>query len=141
MDTPLQERDLSSEFSFRTSRSSGSGGQNVNKVSTRVELIFFIGSSALLDEKEKELLLKQLKSRIRKNGALHLFCQEGRSQYTNKKRVIARFYKLLEDSLKRRKKRIPTIAGPGVEAERRQDKMKRSKTKELRRKPPDMDQL
>jgi ribosome-associated protein len=135
MNKPVSERDFASEFVFRTSRSSGNGGQNVNKVSTRVELLFFIDASAELDDDEKILLLKRLRSRIRKDGALHLVCQEGRSQVVNKKKVIERFFKLIETAMKPLKERIPTMAGKEVEEKRRQSKIMLSRKKELRHKP------
>jgi ribosome-associated protein len=131
------ERDFSAEIVFRTSRSSGKGGQNVNKVSTRVELLFFIDSSAELTEEEKALVRANLRSRIRRDGSIHLVCQEGRSQEANRKRVVARFRKLMESALKKRKKRIPTLPGPEAEENRRKGKIKQSYKKGLRRKPGD----
>jgi ribosome-associated protein len=125
MNTPVSERDLSSELIFRTSRSSGSGGQNVNKVSTKVELVFYLDASAEFNEEEKALLRVRLRSRISKDGAIHLFCQTGRSQILNKKRVIERFYKIMDSALKPRKVRIPTSISPEVEELRKRNKIQK----------------
>lgn len=100
--------DLSSEFVFQTSRSSGPGGQNVNKVSSRVELRFDIPNSALLDDDQKELLLRRLSSKLTSSGVLLVASQEDRSQHRNKEIVVARFYELLQQALKPVKKRRAT---------------------------------
>ena len=100
--------DLSSEFVFQTSRSSGPGGQNVNKVSSRVELRFDVPNSALLDDAQKELLLRRLASKLTSNGVLLVASQEDRSQHRNKEIVVARFYELLQQALKPVKKRRAT---------------------------------
>lgn len=100
--------DLSSEFVFQTSRSSGPGGQNVNKVSSRVELRFDVPNSALLDDDQKELLLRRLSSKLTSSGVLLVASQEDRSQHRNKEIVVARFYELLQQALKPVKKRRAT---------------------------------
>lgn len=97
--------DLSSEFEFRTSRSSGPGGQNVNKVNSRVELRFDVSNSALLTDTQKTILLQKLASRLTVEGVLILSSQEDRSQLRNKDLVVARFYELLTKALKPVRKR------------------------------------
>lgn len=100
--------DLSSEFEFRTSRSSGPGGQNVNKVNSRVELRFDLPNSALLTEAQKMILMQKLASRLTSDGLLLLASQEDRSQLRNKDLVVARFYELLNQALKPVRKRRAT---------------------------------
>jgi ribosome-associated protein len=101
-------RNFEPEFSFQTSRSGGPGGQNVNKVNSKVELRFHIGSSNLLSDKEKILIHKNLKNRITIDGELIIVSQEERSQLRNKEIVIERFYTIIEKALKPKKKRVKT---------------------------------
>ena len=98
---------------FQTSRSSGPGGQNVNKVNSRVELRFDVLKSCLLSEVQKAVLLTKLATRITSEGILILVSQEERSQLKNKELVVNRFYQLLRDALKpvrKRRKTRPTRA-------------------------------
>ena len=88
-------KDFSKEFQFKTSRSGGPGGQNVNKTETKVELIFDVQHSSLLSVHEKELVVKNLASRIADDGMLHLSRSTERSQLGNKALVIKKFYELL----------------------------------------------
>jgi ribosome-associated protein len=129
----MQERDLSGELIFSSSRSSGPGGQNVNKVNTRIELRFNIPGSALLNDEEKAKLQSVLGNRINKEGFLILVSQTERSQLANKKKATERFYKLLQKALtpvKRRKPTRPTLASK----ERRiESKKLQSRKKELRK--------
>jgi ribosome-associated protein len=90
---------IEKELRFRTSRSSGSGGQNVNKVETRVELIFEPALSNGLTSEEKALLLERLPNKITKEGHLIVVAQESRSQAANRTLAIKRFFALLEKSL------------------------------------------
>jgi len=99
--------DLSSEFQFLTSRSSGPGGQNVNKVNSKVELRFDIPNSGLLTEKQKEILLKKFSTKITSEGILSVVSQRDRSQLSNKEDAIDKLYLLISKALKpviRRKK-------------------------------------
>lgn len=118
-------RDLSKEFHFKTSRSGGPGGQNVNKTETKVELIFDIQNSALLSVEEKELIIKNLASRIKDDGMLHLSRSSERSQLGNKEKVIEKFYELLQKALTPAKKRLRVKLSKA-------QKEKRIKSKKLR---------
>jgi ribosome-associated protein len=104
----IRGRDFSDEFVFQASRSSGPGGQNVNKVSSKVELRFNIANSTLLTDDEKALITTKLCTKINKVGELILIAQTARSQFKNKEKVIAKFYMLIEMALTPRKKRINT---------------------------------
>ena len=97
-----------SELQFRFSRSSGPGGQHVNKSATRVELLFDVVQSPSLDESLRDRLMKRLSSYMDKEGVLHLISQSGRSQTRNRQEVIERFQTLLTSALKERRKRRPT---------------------------------
>lgn len=102
------DRDFYGEFTFITSRSGGAGGQNVNKVSTKVELKFHVDSSLLLTDEEKQLVLRKLKNQITNEGFLQIVCQEERSQLKNKQLCVKKFYELLKKSLTKPKRRKPT---------------------------------
>ena len=104
----LSERDFSAEFVFQASRSSGPGGQNVNKVSSKIELRFHVKNSQLLSEEEKQLLFDKLGNKINKEDELILVAQTDRSQLKNKEKAIEKFYTLLTRSLTPNKKRYRT---------------------------------
>ena len=123
------------ELKFKAVRSSGAGGQHVNKVSSKIELIFdLLNSSELLDE-EKELLLKNLRPKLTKENILLLTCGESRSQHKNKEIVIKRFLKLLTNGLKVPKKRKPTKPSKSSIKRRLEKKKKQAYKKALRNKP------
>jgi len=103
--------DLSSEFIFQASRSSGPGGQNVNKVNSKIELRFNIQESSILNENQKEILSSKLSSKISTEGFLIIVSQRDRSQLVNKEDAISKFYQLIEKALrpvKHRKSTRPT---------------------------------
>lgn len=102
------ERDSYPEFSFSASRSSGPGGQNVNKVSTKVELRFFIPDSSYFSEEEKDLIREKLKARINKDGYLIITSDSERSQLQNKHRCVKQFFYLTEKALQKPKTRRPS---------------------------------
>ena len=129
----LNDRDFSRELQFSASRSSGPGGQNVNKVNTRVELRFHIASSALLSEEEKIRLLEKLAKKINSEGELILVSQTERSQLKNKEKVTERFYSLLTRALTPRKKRKPTKPSPASKEERLEEKRKQAEKKKRRK--------
>jgi ribosome-associated protein len=129
----VQERDLSGEFIFSSSRSSGPGGQNVNKVNSRIELRFNLSGSALLTDDEKTKIQSALGNRINKEGFLILVSQSERSQLANKKKVTERFYKLLHKALVPVKKRKPTRPTLASRERRIESKKLQSRKKALRR--------
>jgi ribosome-associated protein len=133
--TMLNDRDFSNEFHFSASRSSGPGGQNVNKVNTKVELRFSIPGSILLSDEEKELILEKLKKKINSEGELILVSQTERSQLKNKEKVIDKFYSLLTHALTPRKKRKPTKPSQASKEERLETKRKQAEKKERRKNP------
>ena len=103
--------DLSSEFIFQASRSSGPGGQNVNKVNSKIELRFNIQDSSILTENQKGILSSKLSSKISTEGFLIIVSQRDRSQLVNKEDAISKFYQLIEKALrpvKHRKSTRPT---------------------------------
>jgi ribosome-associated protein len=129
----LNSRDFTREFIFNASRSSGPGGQNVNKVSTKVELRFNIPDSILLLEEEKQILLIRLTNKINSEGFLIIVSQSERSQLKNKERTIEKFYLLISKSLTPVKKRKHTKPGMAAKEKRLEDK-KLNAEKKLRRK-------
>ena len=124
-----------SELTFKAIRSSGSGGQHVNKVSSKVELQFNISISQCLNDNQKELIKNSLKSRLTKEYVLILQCDESRSQHKNKELVIKRFMQLIEQGLIVPKKRRPTKTPRAVIKKRLDSKKKQSAKKENRKKP------
>jgi len=127
-------KDFSKEFTFRTSRSGGPGGQHVNKTETKVELIFDFHNSVQLSDEEKELVFKNLASRIKDDGMLHITRSSERSQVRNKIRVIEKFYELLEKALTKQIKRLPTKISKAKKEARIKSKKLRSEIKSARRK-------
>src|SRR6185503_13357753 len=99
--TDITKRGFEKEFKFRTSRSSGKGGQHVNKVETKVELVFNIPKSKILDVDEKILAKERLESKLSSTGDLRIVTQLFRSQLKNKVISIEQFYKMMEKALKR----------------------------------------
>lgn len=115
-------------------RSSGAGGQHVNKVSSKIELSFDLFNSNGLSEYEKTLLQRKLK--LSKEGLLQLQCSESRSQHKNKDLVIKRFLSLLKKSLIIPKRRIPTKTPKSVIRKRLNNKKHQADKKSNRKKPP-----
>lgn len=130
----LRERNLLSECSFRATRSGGKGGQHVNKVSSRIELMFDLPASQLLSDEEKLRLQEKLASKLTTEGVLRLTEDSDRSQHENKERIGKKFYRLLEAALKPEKKRLKTKVPKAVKEKRLANKTKRSEVKALRRK-------
>lgn len=126
---------LISELSFKALRSSGSGGQHVNKVSSKVELHFNVENSKILSEEQKILLLKKLKTRLSGNNDLVLQCDESRSQHKNKELVIKRFLQIIKKGLIVPKKRKPTKIPRSAIRKRLKSKRIRSEKKAERKKP------
>ena len=111
------------ELKFKAVRSSGPGGQHVNKVSSKIELTFDLENSNSLSEVEKTVLKTKLSSRLTKEKTLLLFCEKTRSQHRNKGIAIKRFLELLNNLLVRPKNRRPSK--PTLSSIKRQDKHKK----------------
>ena len=130
----MNKEQILKELTFKAVRSSGAGGQHVNKVSSKVELSFTIENSLGLSHEEKELLLKNLDNRLSKDNTLTLSSQESRSQHRNKELVIERFFNLLEESLVVPKVRKATKPKKVAIAKRLDEKKRLSDKKESRKK-------
>ena len=131
----IDEEALISELNFKAVRSSGSGGQNVNKVSSKIELAFNLSESDVLSSGEKDRLISKLSHRLTKEYVLLLQCDESRSQHKNKELIIKRFLDLVKEGLKLDKKRIPTKIPKSVIRKRLKNKRNVSLKKSARRKP------
>lgn len=131
MNPNLQE--LETEITFKTSRSGGSGGQNVNKVSTKVELDFDVPASRFLTEEQKETITEKLAARITVDGILQIVSQSERSQLGNKKVVIDKFRELILSCFIVRKKRKPTKVPRAVKEKRLLEKKRKAEIKKTRR--------
>jgi len=124
---------LLSELSFKAVRSPGPGGQNVNKVASKIILTFSIPDSTLLNAKQKEALQNKLTSRLSKNGNLIIAVNDNRSQYLNRRLAIKRFFDILKKALTEPKKRKETKIPYRTKKRRLQDKHHRSLKKQNRR--------
>lgn len=131
---PNREEILKSVI-FKTSRSGGKGGQNVNKVSSKVELIFDLENASFFDTDEKTLLQSRLKNRLDNDGLLHIVSQEDRSQLLNKEKTIVKLIDLLRRSLEVQKKRRPTKIPKAVVQNRLKNKSVNADKKSSRKKP------
>lgn len=125
---------LDSELEFSFTRSSGPGGQNVNKVNSRVELRFDVMNSRELSDEQKGIIIKRLKSRINNDGILFLSAQDDRSQLKNKEIVILRFYEIINKALRVHKKRVKTKPSKSSIENRLKEKRESSEKKNRRRK-------
>ena len=126
---------LVKELTFKATRSGGAGGQHVNKVSSKVILTFDSVSSTVLEENEKEILLKNLKTRLTKDKLLLLNCSESRSQHKNKELVINRFLKIISEGLKVKKVRKKSKVSRAAIKKRLEKKSRHALKKSNRRKP------
>jgi len=131
----MDKERIRQELQFKAVRSSGSGGQHVNKVSTKIELSFGVDTTTALTDEEKERIISKLKHRLSKENVLLLQCDESRSQHKNKAQVIQRFLDLIEDSLKVPKKRKATKPSKASVEKRLQNKKKAAQKKASRIKP------
>lgn len=112
----------SSKISFRTSRSAGPGGQNVNKVESRVELLFDPERSAIFSSEQLSKIFEKLKKKIDSKGILHITSQSSRSQWENKEIALQEFVRLLRSSLKPEKKKNPNQAVQGYKRKEAEEK-------------------
>src|SRR6195952_2187978 len=103
----FSKADIQKETTYKASRSGGKGGQNVNKVSSKVELLFSVDNSNLFTDEEKLLLNEKLQSRFNKDGLVQVICDEERSQYLNKEKAVERLIVLLTKALHKPKNRKP----------------------------------
>lgn len=131
----MEIQKIISELSFKAVRSSGAGGQNVNKVSSKVVLSFDLRNSQALTEEEKLLVETKLSSRLTTDAVLILNCDEDRSQFRNKEIVTKRFLELIKNALFIPKERKPTRIPKSVIRKRIKDKKNISEVKKNRRKP------
>ncbi|GGH19543.1 alternative ribosome rescue aminoacyl-tRNA hydrolase ArfB [Pedobacter zeae] len=129
---PTREEILRS-VTFKTSRSGGKGGQNVNKVSSKVELIFDLETAVSFNEDEKTLLRSRLENRLDAEGLLHIISQEDRSQLLNKEKTIVKLIDLLKRSLTVQKKRKPTKIPKAVIEKRLKNKASTAEKKKNRK--------
>jgi ribosome-associated protein len=125
---------INTELNFKAVRSSGAGGQNVNKVSSKMVLIFDVENSDGLEDSEKSLLSIKLKNKISQENLLILTCDEDRSQLKNKRIIIKRFFELLEKNLEKPKERKPTKISKGANEKRIKTKKNTSIIKDGRKK-------
>mgnify|MGYP000365601865 CR=1 FL=1 len=121
------------ELHFRFARSSGPGGQNVNRTATRVELLFDVQNSSSLSAEQRLLILRRLRRYIDQRGVLHLFSQGTRSQLRNREEVVERLRVLLDKSLQTPRKRLATRPSPASRERRLLNKRRHSLRKAARR--------
>lgn len=126
-------KDFSRELSFKTSRSSGAGGQNVNKVETAVTVLWKVGVSVFFNDDEKALIQEKLKNRINAEGYLFLTVSESRTQLMNKNKAIEKIIDIVNKSLVIPKKRTATKPSKAQKQKRLDTKKKLSDKKENRR--------
>ncbi len=124
---------LKKELSYKAVRSSGPGGQNVNKVSSKVIIEFSIENSQCFSAKQKEILLEKLQNKISSEGLLILSCSETRSQVKNKELVLNKLIQILQNALKVKPLRIATKIPKGVVKKRLEDKKIQSFKKNMRK--------
>lgn len=131
----MNKENIIQELDYKAVRSSGAGGQNVNKVSSKVVLSFNLPASNSLTEEEKALATVRLASKLTNDGVLILQCDEDRSQLRNKDIVTKRFLAVMENALKEEKPRKPTKIPRSVIKKRIEGKRRQAEKKQSRRRP------
>ena len=131
----MDQNILLSELNYKAVRSSGAGGQNVNKVASKVVLTFDLKNSLAFTDEEKELATRKLKSKLTIEGILILNCDEDRSQLKNKAIVTKRFLEIIQKALVVPKERKATKVPKSVVEKRLKDKSSTSEIKQNRKKP------
>jgi len=131
----MEVQKITTELTFKAVRSSGAGGQNVNKVSSKVVLTFDLVNSQSLSDDEKTVLSEKLKTKLTSEGILILNCDEDRSQLKNKEIVTKRFLKLIQNALIIPKKRKATKIPRSVIEKRIKAKRSTSEIKQNRKRP------
>ena len=131
----MDEQQLIQEADYKAVRSSGAGGQNVNKVSSKVELHFRLEETQGLSEGEKQRALKKLSSRLTNSGELILQCDESRSQHKNKEIVTQRFLQLIRQAIVKPKIWKKTKTPKAAKLKRLREKKKLSEKKATRKDP------
>jgi ribosome-associated protein len=126
--------DLQKEVIYKTSRSGGKGGQNVNKVSSKVELLFDVLHSQLFTDEEKQRMLPKLEARLNRDGYLQVMSEEERSQYLNKEKAVEKLHTILIKALHKPKARKATKPTKAMKTARLESKRKQSAKKESRKK-------
>jgi ribosome-associated protein len=131
----MNTENIVKELNFKAIRSSGAGGQHVNKTSSKIELTFDLKNSNSLSDDEKTLLKSKLSSKLTNENVLILFCEETRSQHRNKDLAIKRFLALIKTNLIKPKRRKKTKPSKGAVRKRLETKQKNSVKKALRKRP------
>lgn len=126
-------KDFSKELTFKTSRSSGAGGQNVNKVETSVTVLWKIDESEFFNDSQKDLIQTKLKNRINAEGFLFLTVSESRTQLMNKTKAIEKILEIVDKALVIPKKRVATKPSRGQKQKRLDAKKNLSQKKENRK--------
>jgi ribosome-associated protein len=125
--------DLQKVVTYKSSRSGGKGGQNVNKVETKVELIFDLQQSAFFNDDDKSWLTEKLQNRLNRDGCIHVTSEELRSQLGNKERVLDKLYTMLAQAIERPKVRKASKVSRQAKAKRLEQKRIQSVKKQLRK--------
>ena len=120
------------ELRFKASRSSGPGGQNVNKLNTRMTLLFDVRNSPSLSQEQRQSIRRRLATRINQEGVLRVVCQRHRTQAANRRGAKERFAEVLGDALKKRRPRRKTQVSAAVKRRRREERKRRSRLKQNR---------